>query len=81
MKRSEIDIVKDDKSYNMDLSEVYEVTFSKDFGAFKKGDKTHVSLPIAMKWIKKGVVSKTSDIIKAAEVAKCSDLLKEDKKG
>ena len=48
MKRSNINTAKSDKSYNLDLSEVYRVTFQKDFGAFKAGDETHVSLPIAM---------------------------------
>lgn len=80
MKRSSIDKAKSDNSYNMDLSEVYKVTFQKDFGAFKSGDETHVSLPIAMKWVKMGVVSETSEITSAADKAGCSDLLKKDKK-
>lgn len=80
MKRSSINTTKSDKSYNMDLSEVYKVTFQKDFGAFKAGDETHVSLPIAMKWVKMGMVSETSEITSAADSAGCSDLLKKDKK-
>ena len=80
MKRSNINTVKSDKSYNMDLSEVYKVTFQKDFGAFKAGDETHVSLPIAMKWVKMGIVSETSEITSAATAAGCSDLLKRDKR-
>ena len=80
MKRSSINTAKSDKSYNMDLSEVYKVTFQKDFGAFKAGDETHVSLPIAIKWVKMGVVSETSEINSAADKAGCSELLKKDKK-
>lgn len=80
MKRSSINTTKSDKSYNMDLSEVYKVTFQKDFGAFKAGDETHVSLPIAMKLVKMGMVSETSEITSAADSAGCSDLLKKDKK-
>lgn len=80
MKRSNINTAKSDKSYNMDLSEVYKVTFQKDFGAFKAGDETHVSLPIAMKLVKMGMVSETSEITSAADSAGCSDLLKKDKK-
>lgn len=80
MKRSNINTAKSDKSYNMDLSEVYKVTFQRDFGAFKAGDETHVSLPIAMKWVKMGIVSETSEITSAAATAGCSDLLKKDKK-
>lgn len=80
MKRSSINTAKSDKSYNMDLSEVYKVTFQKDFGAFKAGDETHVSLPIAIKWVKMSVVSETSEITSAADKAGCSELLKKDKK-
>lgn len=80
MKRSNINTAKSDKSYNLDLSEVYRVTFQKDFGAFKAGDETYVSLPIAMKWVKMGIVSETSKITSAAATAGCSDLLKKDKK-
>lgn len=80
MKRSKINTAKDEKSYKMDLSEVYKVTFVKDFGAFRSGDETHVSLPIAMKWMKMGIVSETSEVAAAAEVAGCSALLKKDKK-
>lgn len=80
MKRSSINTTKSDKSYNMDLSEVYRVVFQKDFGAFKAGDETYVSLPVAMKWIKMGMVSETSEINSAANDAGCSELLKKDKK-
>lgn len=80
MKRSSINTAKSDKSYNMDLSEVYKVTFQKDFGVFKAGDETHVSLPIAIKWVKMGVVSETSEITSASDKAGCSELLKKDKK-
>ena len=80
MKRSSINTAKNGKSYNIDLSEVYKVTFQKDFGAFKAGDETHVSLPIAMKWVKMGVVSETSEITSAADKTGCSGLLKKDKK-
>ena len=64
----------------MDLSEVYKVVFVKDFGAFKNGDETHVSLPVAMKWMKMGVVSETPEVASAAEAAGCSALLRKDKK-
>jgi len=80
MKRSSINSAKSDNSYKIDLSEVYKVIFQKDFGAFKAGDETHVSLPIAMKWVKMGIVSETSEITSAAATAGCSDLLKKDKK-
>ena len=80
MKRSSINTAKNGKSYNIDLSEVYKVTFQKDFGAFKAGDETHVSLPIAMKWVKMGVVSETSEITSAADKTGCSELLKKNKK-
>lgn len=80
MKRSKINKSKDEKAYKMDLSEVYKVVFVKDFGAFKSGDETHVSLPIAMKWMKMGVVSETTEVVAAAETAGCSALLRKDKK-
>lgn len=80
MKRSKINKSKDEKAYKMDLSEVYKVLFVKDFGAFKNGDETHVSLPVAMKWMKMGVVSETPEVASAAEAAGCSALLRKDKK-
>lgn len=80
MKRSNINTAKSDKAYNLDLSEVYKVAFQKDLGAFKAGDETYVSLPIAMKWVKMGIVSETSEITSAATTVGCSDLLKKDKK-
>lgn len=80
MKRSKINRAKEEKSYKMDLSEVYKVVFVKDFGAFKNGDETHVSLPVAMKWMKMGVVSETPEVASAAEAAGCSALLRKDKK-
>lgn len=75
MKRTDIK-TSESKAYNMDLSELYEVMFIKDLGAFSKGEKTHVSLPIAMKWVNKGVVSSTSEITAAAEKYGCTELLK-----
>lgn len=80
MKRSKINTVKSEKAYTMDLSEVYKVVFSKDFGAFKAGDETYVSLPVAMKWVKMGIVSETPEIVAAANDSGCSELLKKDKK-
>jgi len=64
------------KSYPLDLKTRYDVTFTKDFGAFKKGDSTSVTLPIAMKWIASGVVSETDEVktaIKKSEVSEVMD--------
>lgn len=78
MKRNEI--LKEqgikERILNMDLSELFLVKFTKAFGAFKVADETYVSLPIAMKWIKQGVVSQSGEIVSAAKNYKCEDLLK-----
>lgn len=67
MKRSEVKKVMEDKSYRMDLTELFKVTFLKDFGAFKKSESTCVSLPIALKWINSGAVSTTPEIKSALD--------------
>lgn len=78
MKRSEIlkESGKSERIIDMDLSELYLVKFVKTFGAFKAGDETYVSLPIAMKWIKQGVVGPSAEVTAAARSYKCEDLLK-----
>lgn len=76
MKRTDLLKKKNETSYCMDLSELFEVAFLKDFGKFSKGDVTYVSLPIAMKWVSKSLVSSTKEITAAAEKCGCSALLK-----
>ncbi|MBB4036563.1 hypothetical protein GGR21_002469 [Dysgonomonas hofstadii] len=56
MKRTNKNTQKDRKGIVMSLSDVYEVTFTKNTTYHKKGDKKLVSLPIAMKLSDQGKV-------------------------
>lgn len=67
------------KSYKMPISKRFEVTAKKDFGAFKKGDKTKAGLPLILDWISKGYVD-TTDEIKAATKSADAEELAESKK-
>lgn len=79
MKRTEIRKNTSEKAYEMDLSEVFKVIFTKDFGAFKKGDTSYVSLPLAMKFTKMGVVENSIEISNAAEKYGCNDFIRQTK--
>lgn len=79
MKRSEAKKTMEEKSYKMDLSELFKVTFNKNFGLFKSGESTCVTLPIALKWANDGLVNKTEEMEKAAKSSECTELL-DDKK-
>jgi len=65
------------KSYSMPLAQRFEVTFKKAFGKFKSGDKTKVTLPIAMKWISLGFVDETTAISSAIEKAEAKSVVEE----
>lgn len=81
MKRNEIASKQSkERVIYMDLSQLYPVKFIKNFGAFKTGDETYVSLPIAMKWTKMGVVENSAEVMAAAKTSDCEDLMKKDKK-
>lgn len=69
MKRNEAKakVGVDGKSYRINLSELYTITFTKPHGAFKKGDTSNVSLPLALKFVKLGVATATSEIKEAAK--------------
>lgn len=68
------------KSRPMDITTRFEVTFTKDFGVFKKGDNTTATLPIVMKWLKANVIEKTSAIEAAVDKYNSKDLVEADKK-
>ncbi len=48
---------------NCDLTRRFQVTFIKDFGAFKAGDTTQMTFPIATMMVKKGVAEATQELI------------------
>lgn len=66
---------KEPKTYNMPLIKRFEVTIEKDFGAFKSGDVTFVTLPIATKFINQGICSETSAIKAALKEVDAEELL------
>lgn len=81
MKRNEIkaNVNVEGKTYKINLSELYAVTFTKQHGAFKKGDTSNVSLPLALKFVKLGVVTATSEIKEAAKKAGVESFMEAEK--
>lgn len=74
MKRSELRKKKEEKSYPIKACEIYEVTFNRDHSRFKKGDKDHVSFPIAAKYARAGIIAPDTYLVDAAKEAKCEHL-------
>jgi hypothetical protein len=68
---------KVEKTYSVPLSKRFEVTFKKKFGKFNKGEKTSVTLPIAIKWINLGLIESSSEIDSAINESKAKELIKE----
>lgn len=64
------------EAYSISLTRRVKATFIKDFGAFKKGAETLVSLPIAIKWVNSGAVQLTDEIEKTANEFKMQELIK-----
>lgn len=60
---------KETKGVKLNLSEVYEVEFTRDLagGQIKKGDKKLVSLPIAVKFYNQGKAKLNSETIAIAK--------------
>lgn len=46
-----------------DITRRFQVTFIKDFGAFKAGDTTQMTFPIATMMVKKGVAEASQELI------------------
>jgi hypothetical protein len=67
--------IKDSKSFSVPLAKRFEITFKKTFGKFKKGDKTSVTLPVAIKWVNLVLVEKTSAITAAIAEAKAEPII------
>lgn len=66
---------EDKKGYKFDLSEVYEVTFKKKTKYHEAGEKTLVSLPIAIKFVNDGRIELTPEVREAAEKAGMTELI------
>lgn len=46
-----------------DITRRFQVTFIKDFGAFKAGDTTQMTFPIATMMVKKGEAEASQELI------------------
>lgn len=46
-----------------DITRRFQVTFTNDFGAFKAGDTTQMTFPIATMMVKKGVAEASQELI------------------
>lgn len=76
MKRSEIsNEVKNEKVYEINIKEVFKVTFLKPHASFKAGDVTYLGLPVAVKFANAGLISATSDMKAALKKYKAEELL------
>lgn len=46
-----------------DLTPRFQVTFTNDYGAFKAGDVTYMTFPIATMMVKQGVAEASQELI------------------
>lgn len=46
-----------------DLTRRFQITFTNDFGAFKEGDVTYMTFPVARMMVKQGVAEASQELI------------------
>ena len=62
------------KSYNMNLTKRYTVTFVKNGVRYKKGDTAEVNMPTAHELFKSGKISVPAELLKDAREQGCEEL-------